>query len=413
MASTDDERSSSLREFSAAITNGHLPAVVERLVRARDFPRLAFLFDRTGNLPLPLLTETVRRMAAAFVATRDDPRSQGVDREDRRVVQILGGEALLARAPRPPLTEEDRQAFDAAASILAGAGDLHRAATAFELADNLAAAAESWGRLGDLDAMERCHARDEERRGKARAEAGAWRDVETQLAAGARVAALRIARSVARGAIAATRAHVAVADLTQRLVQGRAVTFRTARGATVRIATTPAILGRDPEAEVTLRDPGVSRRHARLTFDADGGLLTDVGSRLGTFVGGVRLDHPLRLGGDTEVALGPSCHLRLARSLSPDGDHDASFLDASFLIVRGDGGLDSGMLALVGGGPLPLGPVLPEAEGLWIEFDATGVHLVRRTPLALRLGGQLASHRIDLLHGDHIELDGQASLEVA
>jgi len=407
MASTDDERSSSLREFSAAIANGHLPAVVERLVRARDFPRLAFLFDRTGSLPLSVLTETVRRMAAAFVATRDDPRSQGVDREDRRVVQILGGEALLARAPRPPLTEEDRQAFDAAASILAGAGDFHRAATAFELADNLAAAAESWGRLGDLDAMERCHARDEERRGKARAEAGAWRDVETLLAAGARVAALRIARSVAGEAIAATRAHVAVAELTQRLVQGRAVTFRTARGATVRIASTPAILGRGPEAELTLRDPGVSRRHARLTFD-DEALLTDVGSRLGTFVGGVRLDHPWPLGADTEVGLGPSCHLRVRKSVSSDGDHDASFL-----IVRGDGGLDSGMLAMVGGGPVPLGPVLPEAEGLWVEFDVTGVHLVRRGPLALRLGGQLASQRIDLLHGDHIEIDGQTSLEVA
>jgi hypothetical protein len=84
-----------------------------------------------------------------------------------------------------------------------------------------------------------------------------------------------------------------------------------------------------------------------------------------------------------------------------------------FVLLRGDGGLDGGLLAVVGADALPLGPLLPEADGLWLEFDGDGVHLVKRAPVTVRLGGQLASARIDLLHGDRIELDGATSLEVA
>ena len=186
--------------------------------------------------------------------------------------------------------------------------------------------------------MERCHARDEERRGRARAEAGRWRDVDALLAAGERVAALRIARAVGDGTSGAARARATIADLTNRLVQGRAVTLRTARGVTVRVAAAPAlapaILGRDPQAEIPLRDPGVSRRHAQLSITSDECVLTDLGSRLGTFVGAARLEREWPLGADTEVSLGPSCRLRL-QSSAPD-----------LLILRGEGGLDGGTLAI-------------------------------------------------------------------
>jgi hypothetical protein len=206
---------------------------------------------------------------------------------------------------------------------------------------------------------------------------------------------------VSDGSSAAARARATVADLTNRLVQGRAVTLRAAGGAVVRAAAAPAILGRDPRAEVPLRDPGVSRRHAQLTITSEECVLADLGSRLGTFVGAARLERPWPLSAETEVSLGPSCRLRLQRN-APD-----------FLIVRAEGGLDGGLLAIVGRERLPLGPVLPEAAGLWIEFDADGVHLVRRAPLIVRLGGKLASERIDLLHGDRIDIDGATSLEVA
>jgi hypothetical protein len=172
-------------------------------------------------------------------------------------------------------------------------------------------------------------------------------------------------------------------------------------GRTVRFATTPAALGRDPLAEVPLRDPGVSRRHALLTVATDAITLADTGSRLGTFVAGARLSDAAELGGDTEATLGPSCRLSFGRL--GEGDH---------VLIRGDGGLDAGMMALVGRGRLPIGALIPGADGAWLEIDAAGVHLGHPPGLAVRLGGHPAASRIDLLHGDRIDLGDDVTIEV-
>jgi len=164
-------------------------------------------------------------------------------------------------------------------------------------------------------------------------------------------------------------------------------------GRAARVADAPAVLGRDPLAEIPLRDPGVSRRHAELTLAADGVfLLTDTGSRLGTFLAGARLGGPYRVTGEADIRLGPSCQLAL-RPAGPGG-----------LLIRGTEGLDTGLLALVGSGRVPLGDVWPQAQGAWIEFDGRGVSLVHPPELPVRLSGRLAATRIQLLHGDHLEL---------
>jgi diguanylate cyclase (GGDEF)-like protein len=50
------------------------------------------------------------------------------------------------------------------------------------------------------------------------------------------------------------------------------------------------IIGRNPEAAVNVRDPNVSRQHAAVEFTSDGRVvLTDLGSRHGVFVNGVRI----------------------------------------------------------------------------------------------------------------------------
>jgi pSer/pThr/pTyr-binding forkhead associated (FHA) protein len=48
-------------------------------------------------------------------------------------------------------------------------------------------------------------------------------------------------------------------------------------------------VGRDPAAEVALRDQTVSRSHARLDRSGGGWTVTDLGSTNGTAVGGTRL----------------------------------------------------------------------------------------------------------------------------
>ena len=50
------------------------------------------------------------------------------------------------------------------------------------------------------------------------------------------------------------------------------------------------VIGRDPDAEIFLNSPGVSRRHALITISAGRATIEDLGSKNGTFVGAQRVD---------------------------------------------------------------------------------------------------------------------------
>jgi DNA-binding winged helix-turn-helix (wHTH) protein len=55
------------------------------------------------------------------------------------------------------------------------------------------------------------------------------------------------------------------------------------------------LLGRDPDLELFLDSPGVSRRHALIRIAGDEATVEDLGSKNGTFVADRRLDAPTRL----------------------------------------------------------------------------------------------------------------------
>jgi predicted component of type VI protein secretion system len=65
-------------------------------------------------------------------------------------------------------------------------------------------------------------------------------------------------------------------------------------------------LGRDESADITLNDPAVSRRHARLYRSKDGVWLEDLGSTNGSYINGDRLVVPYRLRDGDEVTIGNS-----------------------------------------------------------------------------------------------------------
>jgi DNA-binding winged helix-turn-helix (wHTH) protein len=70
----------------------------------------------------------------------------------------------------------------------------------------------------------------------------------------------------------------------------------------VRLDEGAHILGRDPDVEILLDSPGVSRRHARLTISRGSATIEDLGSKNGTFVGDQRLDRSRAVGdGDTII----------------------------------------------------------------------------------------------------------------
>jgi pSer/pThr/pTyr-binding forkhead associated (FHA) protein len=77
------------------------------------------------------------------------------------------------------------------------------------------------------------------------------------------------------------------------------------------------VLGRGPEADLHLEDPGVSRRHARIVREPEGHYsVVDLGSTNGTFVGSRRVSYAQLFSGD-HVQLGPSLLLRFALQFAP------------------------------------------------------------------------------------------------
>ena len=83
----------------------------------------------------------------------------------------------------------------------------------------------------------------------------------------------------------------------------------------VPVQTLPFCIGRDEDNELVIVAPGVSRKHARLTLDAESGrlLLTDLGSMNGSFVNRVRLAGSRLLEEGDIVHLG-SAELRVRRA---------------------------------------------------------------------------------------------------
>jgi pSer/pThr/pTyr-binding forkhead associated (FHA) protein len=70
----------------------------------------------------------------------------------------------------------------------------------------------------------------------------------------------------------------------------------------VRLDEGAHILGRDPDVEILLDSPGVSRRHALLTISEGSATIEDLGSKNGTFVGDQRVNGSRSLGdGDTII----------------------------------------------------------------------------------------------------------------
>jgi len=66
------------------------------------------------------------------------------------------------------------------------------------------------------------------------------------------------------------------------------------------------LLGRGPDCDVRLADPGVSRAHAELRADERGHVLNDLGSTNGTSVNGQRLNEPRVLDDGDRLEIGSS-----------------------------------------------------------------------------------------------------------
>jgi hypothetical protein len=375
-----------------------LVALVSRLVRERSWNTLTALFvsigtgDEVATATLPDLDAAARLVGDSLaVATASKP-PRGSQADERRALCLALADALVARTAHPPLADLERRALERAAGFFERGGDHRRAALAFEELGVDARAAEAWGALGDLERMEAAHAREDHREKARRGTGDLLRRFEELHTGGERLRALAVIAMVT-GVEEVATVRQRAETIQSRLCRGRAVSLRAPGGPWIRLALLPTEIGRDPAAGVALRDPSVSRHHARLIVGEGGVDLEDAGSRGGIAVGGARLDTgvALPLRGPGELALGPTTVLRF----------EATAATVSFVGLRG---LDRGLRALVGTMPLSLAPLFPAAAGLTLEFAGEVVRLTRRGELAVRVGGHFIGPGCDLLHGDLIDI---------
>lgn len=85
----------------------------------------------------------------------------------------------------------------------------------------------------------------------------------------------------------------------------RASLPRLVRGTTeIVVVSSELVLGREPGLPGSIDEASVSRQHAHLRRDGTAAVLTDLGSKNGTFVNGVRVSGPVSLVDGDEVRLG-------------------------------------------------------------------------------------------------------------
>lgn len=382
-------------DVEAAASVGRLPALARQLVLDGGWSSIDVVmrYAREAAPPLGELEETMRAMIDAVGALPDGRRAAAA--LEIQSMQRQAAFAILKRLERDPLTAPERKVLSLAAVILGQLGDLERAARTFERAGDDVRAAEVYGALGDLDRMESCLAREDQRRRYRQGIVDAVRHFEALLGAGERQAAVAAATAIPEDDFEGSAALARAREIDRRLCRGRGVSLRLPGGEVVRLAGTPATLGRDGLCEVVMRDPAVSRRHAVILDETGRLLVSDAGSRGGTRVGAALVAGRLPLTGEGELGLGEHCRIRFR--VSPAATPPA-------VELLGLTGLDRTLRAFVGIGAIPLSLVLPGAAGVALRLDGPVCRLERRAAVAVRVAGSLIGAGCDLLHGDVVEL---------
>jgi hypothetical protein len=202
--------------------------------------------------------------------------------------------------------ERDRSTVGEAAEYLAEAGDFGGAGDAWELIGDDAAAARAYELGGLVEKMEDALGRESRRRRAGQRLVGAFEDFELYRKAGDRDAALAALRIAVEAAENKGEYRRLLDELESRLLAAGTIVLQ-GRGPPLHICAIGTVtIGRSPEHALPLRAASVSRDHVEI---GPGRVLRDVGSRGGTWIGGMALAGDLALQGEGRFTLGEECEI--------------------------------------------------------------------------------------------------------
>jgi two-component system, NtrC family, sensor kinase len=166
------------------------------------------------------------------------------------------------------------------------------------------------------------------------------------------------------------------------------------KGRVIDIDGESSIIGRDPACEIPLRDPGVSRNHARLDLKNGKSVLKDLGSSNGTLVNGVRVREATLQTGD-QIRVGNTV---LAVGLPPA---DGALVDHRGLPIRVDteGRVESSIKATVAASADPDQAFAGGEDMAEMRTSLVGLRALYRIAEMLALG-----HDIDRLLSDIMDM---------
>jgi len=387
-------------QIKAAANARRLVDLAEQLVRERRWDSIQDLLSN-ASLEDASLDELVSALQALDRGLGHLPPSKL--RSAKVVSQLetlraMAGDCLAGRLHHVPITKKEQTAMVLAAELLLAGGKSKESAALFERAGEDGRAADAHGLSGDIENMERCHERLEQRRGAKRASNQLTRKVESLIEAGERMAALKLMQDASKALLESAGLSNCKKTIAERLCRSRALTLRinSNHGELLRVTGLPATMGRQTDSEIPLRDPSVSRQHAMIVADEGQLAIEDANSRSGTKVGNARLVGKIPVLAEMELCLGQSCRLLL--ELLSDAP------SAKVLRVAGQTGFDRSLLAFVVQDHFDLHWAIPTVSGVRIQVGKGILRLERLASQPVRVASHYVGLECDLMIGDLIEI---------
>ena len=352
--------------------------------------------DRTKVAEMNLLlSERARTPDEKLEALREAARF--TDEDDAAAGRVRGriARALLGwvRARGGVITDGDRAVLGDAAALFLAAGDAAGAGACHELLGAPVAAAAAYQRAGDVDRLEQLLSGEADKRRRAVAVGDAVEEHRMRLRAGDVAGALDALAGALDAADAKDRAGLQRLhdELAARRAGDGRLRLRCGSSRLI-VAAAPIAIGRGEGCALTLRDPGVSRRHVELRFADGAWQIVDLGAKNGTALAGARIADAVPAPPDGELAIGDSCALRVT----------AQGEQLTLTIVRG---LDPGLRLLAA--PGAIAATTDDGGALASVRFIDGRPRVAPAGRTLYRNGAAIGKEVEPLVGDVLEVGGE------